>query len=1108
MSHRPFDDNPASHDFGVVSEEEGAALRAAAGGAAGAVEAFPEEQARALLLDFSADLLGVTGFDGRVRWANPAHEAVLGLSPEELAGHRYQELLHPEDVPGATEALEQVVTAGGVVSFEARLRTGDGSHRWFQFSARAHAGLELIYSVGRDITERRRVEEELALAHELALAVANAETTESALEAVLRGVCERTGWAIGQAWVRSPDGRTLVCSPAWHATTRGLASFRRVTEALSFVPGIGLAGKAWELARPVWIRDVRNDPGFERGLFAQAVGLAGGVAVPVLAGDEVVAVIEFFVLEEREQDERLVALVSAVAAQVGALIGRKQTEEALRLSEEHFRAVADSAADAIVSVDAQGSVAYVNAAAERIFGLPEADVVGRSLDVLLDEPPPQLEDGDRRLVSTTGRRGDGEEIPLEAAFSCWSADGERFTTAVLRDVTERRRAETIVREAEERFRGAFEHAPIGIALVSIEQDRAGCFLRVNRALCELIGRPPEDLVGSAMADIVVPGEGDDADARYVPWMLAGELPGYEAEHRLLRADGENLLALVSASLVRDAEERPLYLIVQVQDVTARKRAEAALRESGARVQAIIDNTPAVIYVKDAEGHYTLVNRSFELLFGIDRERAAGRGDVELFPAELAAAMRANDLRVMREQVPLQVEEVIEHPDGPHTYLSAKFPLRDAEGRSYAVCAIATDITERKHAEQALRESEQHFRRIVDTANDAFVSLDESGRITAWNPQAEATFGWTEAEALGRNFAETVIPARQRGAHTRALEGFMHTGKASLFDRRLELDVVRRDGQEFLVEMTMSAVRSGGRYAFNAFLHDITERKQAEETLRRLAEIVQSSHDAIIATTVAGEITSWNPGARDLYGYRAEEVGGRTLEMLMPPERAPEDARMLSQALAGRRLEDFETEHRRKDGSLVPVSVTVSPMRDSRRAIVGASVIVRDRTERKRAEEALREVQEAFRRAFDDAPIGMALFGVDAGERGRLLQVNHSMCEITGFSARELASMTLGEITHPNDADTERVLADRLLSGEIPNYQLEKRYLRRDGATVWVMHNASIAHDSSGRLLYGIAQVQDITRRKETEDRLASVAAELERRAAELERSNSDLQEFA
>jgi PAS domain S-box-containing protein len=642
-----------------------------------------------------------------------------------------------------------------------------------------------------------------------------------------------------------------------------------------------------------------------------------------------------------------------VAAQLGTVIQRKEAQEALRVSEEHFRAVADTAADAILSIDAEGVVCYANAAATAVFGFSAEDLQGKPLTLLLPAGVPQRGAADHRLVEVTGRRHNGDEFPIEAAFSQWSAGSDVLTTAMLRDISERKRDQAAVHEAEERFRGAFEHAPIGMALVSIESDRAGCFLRVNRALCDLVGHSAEELVGRPFAGLSDGAEAESPDARYVPWMLAGEVAEYEVEQRLQRADGKAITATVSVSLVRDAAERPLYLIVQVQDVTARKQAEQALIESRERVQAIIDNTAAVIYVKDLEGRYSLVNRSFETLFHIGRDRATGHTDEELFEPQMASSMRANDRRVMREHIPLQVEEVIDQADGPHTYLSAKFPLLDSTGKPYAVCAIATDITQRKRAEEGLRDSERHFRQIVDTAHDAFISMDATGRITAWNPQSEATFGWTEAEAVGRNLAETIIPARYRATHHRALEQFMKTGKGKLLGRRVELEALHRDGHEFPVEFTISAVRVGGTYAFNAFLHDITERKQAEETMRRLADVVQSSHDAIIATTSAGEITAWNQGAAELYGYTAEEVAGRMIEVLMPEGHSGSDGPLLAQAFAGRRLEDHETEHRRKDGSLVPVSLSVSPMRDSRRAIPGASVIVRDRTERTRAVAALR-----------------------------------------------------------------------------------------------------------------------------------------------------------
>jgi PAS domain S-box-containing protein len=309
-------------------------------------------------------------------------------------------------------------------------------------------------------------------------------------------------------------------------------------------------------------------------------------------------------------------------------------------------------------------------------------------------------------------------------------------------------------------------------------------------------------------------------------------------------------------------------------------------------------------------------------------------------------------------------------------------------------------------------------------------------------------------------------------------------------------------------MTITAVRVGGRYTFNSFLHDISARKHAEQALRQLAGIIEASGDAIFATTPTGEITSWNAGAEQLYGYTAEDAVGASFLMLVGPDRAPLDFDVLKQSLNGRSVDDYETDQLRKDGTLVPVSISISPMRASSGALAGVSVIVRDRTERRRAEEALREVQEAFRTAFDDAPIGMALFSVDPADDGRLLQVNGSLCDITGYSADELLRTSLHAVTHSQDQEHEIGPAEDLLAGRIPNYQLEKRFVRRDGTAVWVMHNVSTVHDAAGRLLYGIAQVQDITERKRAEEGLARVAAELEQRAVELERSNADLAQFA
>jgi len=175
---------------------------------------------------------------------------------------------------------------------------------------------------------------------------------------------------------------------------------------------------------------------------------------------------------------------------------------------------------------------------------------------------------------------------------------------------------------------------------------------------------------------------------------------------------------------------------------------------------IIDNSTAVIYVKDLEGRYLLINRRFSELFHFTQEGIRGKTDYDLFPKEAADAFRMMDQRVAASGNALTAEEIAPHEDGPHTYISVKCPLWDNSSRPYAVFGISTDITERRRMEDALRASEQHTRLIIETALDAVVTIDSNGVITGWSPQAEKTFGWTEQEAEGRSSAWRVKSARR------------------------------------------------------------------------------------------------------------------------------------------------------------------------------------------------------------------------------------------------------------------------------------------------------------------------------------------------------------
>ncbi|MDX6667736.1 MAG: hypothetical protein QOK04_1116, partial [Solirubrobacteraceae bacterium] len=256
---------------------------------------------------------------------------------------------------------------------------------------------------------------------------------------------------------------------------------------------------------------------------------------------------------------------------------------------------------------------------------------------------------------------------------------------------------------------------------------------------------------------------------------------------------------------------------------------------------------------------------------------------------------------------------------------------------------------------------------------------------------------------------------------------------------------------------------------------------------QLADIVQSSDDAIIGTTADGLIVTWNPGAERMYGYGAGEVVNKPMEILVPPEKSDELSSMLESVTRGERVDRYETVRERKDGSQIDISLTASAIRDAEGKLIGVSTIGRDVTARKAAGEALRDARARLKASFDRAPIGMALVSIRANSYGRFLHVNQALCELTGYSQEQLQTMTFQSLTHPDDIAKNVELMRQLLDDEIPSYQLEQRFIHVDREVSWVMLNASLVSDDSGAPLYCIHQLQDIAERKRFEVQLAHLA---------------------
>ncbi len=401
-------------------------------------------------------------------------------------------------------------------------------------------------------------------------------------------------------------------------------------------------------------------------------------------------------------------------------------------------------------------------------------------------------------------------------------------------------------------------------------------------------------------------------------------------------------------------------------VPAVGRIDVASPASEPQFRQLLEALPAAVYTIDAAGRITFFNQAAADLWGCRPELGKSEwcGSWKLYWPD-GRPMRHDECPMavaLKEGRPIRgAEAAAERPDGTRVpFLAYPTPLRDRSGALIGAVNTLIDITERKRSE----EFEQQLVTIVEFSDDAILSEDLDGIIKTWNSGAERLFGYTAEEVIGKPIT-LLIPMDRHGEEFDILSRIR---RGECIDH-YETVRRRKDGSLVEISVTASPLKNaeGRIIGASKIARDITERRRAGQLAQRLVSIVESSDDAIVSKDLDGIIKSWNPGAERLFGYTAEEVIGKSITLLIPMDRHGEESDILSRIRRGECIDHYETIRQRKDGSLIEISVTVSPIKNAEGRIIGASKIARDITERKRAQEQqnllLREMSHRVKNLF-------------------------------------------------------------------------------------------------------------------------------------------------
>jgi len=1013
------------------------------------------------LIEASIDPLVAISPQGKITDVNSATEEITGRARRHLVGADFSECF--TDPEKARHGYGQVFREGSVRDYELELRHRDGHSTPVLYNASVYRGedgqVAGVFAAARDITERKRIQQALE---------AERQRIFDMLESLPGMIClldrdHRITFANRAFRDKFGEPKGLHC----HEQMFGFDAPCEFCQAYSVLE----TGQPcrWECALPDG------------------------------------SVIDVYDVPFRDVDG------SPMILEMSLDVTRLKRAEAARA----LAAIVESSEDAIVAKNLDGVIQSWNRGAERLYGYSAQEMVGASIESLLpenrrdevDQIIGRIKNGESVDHFETDRvTKDGRLIHVSLTASpIRDAAGELAGASMIaRDITRQKKAEAALQQSLERLQRVLEVETVGVMFWDL---KTGCMVDANDAFLKLMGYSRREVEARELTwqKLTPPEYMDVSRAEVRKFLATGRVGPYEKEY--FRKDGTKLWLLFAGSSLGGDQ-----CVEFCVDVSERKKMEAALRESEEKFRTLANGISQLCWMARADGWIYWYNQRWYDYTGASPEQMEGWGwksvhDPETLPKVLEQWKASIATGEPFDMVfPLRGSEGIFRP-----FLTRIVPVRDRDGRVTGWFGTNTDISEQRRAEEALRQRAEELQKVMDVVPAAiFLAHDPQCRRITGNPAASRLYEARRDDNVSASAPSGELVSSRRFFHD---ERELSPGELPMQQAAAQgvdikdrvLDVLLPSGRRISILGHATPLRGADgrvRGCIGAFL-DITEHRQAEAERARLAAIVESSDDAIIGKTLDGTITAWNHAAQRLYGYSREEVLGKPISIIIPSDRMDRVAQVDETIRRGGSVEHLETVRLRKDGTTVDVSVTVSPIKSTEGRIVGASTIARDITERKRAEQALRESEERFRTLIEQASDAVFLHDID----GRFLEVNRQACESLGYTKDELLRMGVFDVEQDGDLRAAKRGWEQAEPGN--GDTLQGRHKRKDGTEFPVEVRRS-AYYLGGRKFH-LALARDITERKRVEQQIRELNASLERRVCErtteLVAANRELEAF-